>query len=51
MELDRAEFVLAESIGAALAFIRERAAGHRIELVAMMPEDLGTVLADERKVR
>jgi signal transduction histidine kinase len=51
MELNRAEFVLAESIRAALAFIRERAAGHRIELVAMMPEDLGTVVADERKIR
>ena len=51
MELDRTEFALAETIRAALAFVRERAAGHRIELTAPLPEDLGTVVADERKVR
>jgi signal transduction histidine kinase len=51
MELDRSEFALADTIRAALAFVRERAAGHRIELTAQLPEDLGTVVADERKVR
>ena len=51
MELDRSEFALADTIHAALAFVRERAAGHRIELRAQLPENLGTLVADERKIR
>ena len=51
MELDRSEFALADTIRAATAFVRERAVGHRIELDATLPADLGTLVADERKIR
>ena len=51
MELEPSEFALAETIRGALGFVRERAAGHRIELDALLPADLGTLVADERKVR
>ena len=51
MELEPSEFALADTIRGALAFVRERAVGHRIELGAAVPADLGTVVADERKVR
>jgi signal transduction histidine kinase len=51
MELEPTEFALADTIRGALAFVRERAATHAIELAADVPSDLGTVVADERKVR
>ena len=51
MALEPSAFALAETIRGTLAFIRERAAGHRIALGAEIPADLGTVVADERKVR
>ena len=51
MELEPSEFALAETIRGAVAFVRERAAGHGIALGADLPADLGTVIADERKVR
>jgi signal transduction histidine kinase len=51
MELEPSEFALAETIRGALAFVRERAVGHRIALGADIPPDLGTLVADERKVR
>jgi signal transduction histidine kinase/enamine deaminase RidA (YjgF/YER057c/UK114 family) len=51
MELEPSEFALAETIHGALAFVRERAASHRIALTAEVPGDLGTIVADERKVR
>jgi signal transduction histidine kinase len=51
MELERSEFALGDTIRAALAFVRERAAGHRIELDSLVREDLGTLFADERKIR
>ena len=51
MELEPSEFALAETIRGTLAFVRERAASHGIELAADVPADLGTVVADERKVR
>jgi len=51
MELEPSEFALAETIRGTLAFVRERAASHGIELAADVPTDLGTVVADERKVR
>ncbi|HEV2009453.1 MAG TPA: GAF domain-containing protein [Candidatus Limnocylindria bacterium] len=51
MELEPSEFGLAETIHGALAFVRERAASHRIALTADVPTDLGTVVADERKIR
>ncbi len=51
MELDLSEFALAETIRGALAFVRERAARQGISLSADIPADLGTAVADERKVR
>jgi signal transduction histidine kinase len=51
MELELSEFALADTIHGALAFVRERAATHRIALAADVPPDLGTFVADERKVR
>ena len=51
MELESSEFAIADTIHGALGFVRERAAGHRIGLDATLPADLGTVLADERKIR
>ncbi len=51
MELEKSDFVLADTIHAALAFVRDRAARHRIQLAAEVPADLGTVTADERKIR
>jgi len=51
MELEPSEFALAETIRGALAFVRERAVRHDIELTDDAPADLGTVVADERKVR
>ncbi len=51
MELEPSAFALAETIHGALAFVRERAAEHRITLGADLPPDLGAVVADERKIR
>jgi signal transduction histidine kinase len=51
MELEPSEFALADTIRGALGFVRERAASHRIALTADLATDLGTVVADERKVR
>jgi signal transduction histidine kinase len=51
MELERSEFAVAEAVRSTLHFVRERAATHAIELAADVPADLGTVTADERKIR
>jgi signal transduction histidine kinase len=51
MELELSEFTLAETIHGALAFVRERAARHGIEIASDIAPDLGTVTADERKIR
>jgi signal transduction histidine kinase len=51
MELEPSEFALSETIRGALGFVRERALGQGIEVGADVPSDLGTVIADERKVR
>ena len=51
MELEPSEFALADTIHGTLAFVRERAASHRVALNADVPTELGTVVADERKVR
>jgi len=51
MELEPSEFSLAETIRGAVGFVRERAAAHGIALTADLPDDLGTLVADERKVR
>ncbi len=51
MELERSEFSAADAILATFAFVRERAGRHGIELSVDVPADLGTLVADERKVR
>jgi signal transduction histidine kinase len=51
MELERSEYLLPDSLRAALSLVRERAARHAITLTLEVPEDLGTIVADERKVR
>jgi signal transduction histidine kinase len=51
MELDRSEYYLPDSLRSALALVRERAARHGIGLELDVSEDLGTIVADERKVR
>ena len=51
MELEPSEFSLAETIRGAVGFVRERAAAHGIALATDLPVDLGTLVADERKVR
>ena len=51
MELERTEFDLADMIGSALAFVRERAARGGVRLTMDTPADLGTIVADERKIR
>src|SRR5205814_1984237 len=51
MELEPGEFDLADTIRGTLSFVRERAARHSIELTDEAPDDLGSVVADERKVR
>jgi len=51
MELEPSEFALVDTIRGALAFVRERAAHHSIDLTEDLAADLGTVAADERKVR
>ena len=50
MELEPTEFDLAESLRAALALVRERAARHGIHL-AFEAAHAGRIVADERKVR
>ena len=50
MELEASAFAPAETVRASLAFIRDRAAAHGIQLTAEIPPDLPTVTADERKV-
>jgi signal transduction histidine kinase len=51
MELEPSAFAPGETIRASLAFIRERAVVHRIELTSDVPADLAVVTADERKIR
>jgi len=51
MELEPSELDLADTIRGAVGFVRERAAVHRIALATDVPADLGTIVADERKVR
>ena len=51
MELESSEFALRETIRGALAFVRERAIRQGIELTEDAAPDLGTVVADERKLR
>jgi signal transduction histidine kinase len=51
MELELSSFDVSEALGAALMLVRERAARHGIELTIETAQDLGEVVADERKVR
>ncbi len=51
MELELSEFDLADTIRGALAFLRERAVRNDIALTEDAPADLGSVAADERKIR
>jgi len=51
MELETSTFAPTETIRESLAFIRDRAASHRIELAMQLPADLPLVRADERKIR
>ena len=51
MELEPSAFAPGETIRASLAFVRDRAAAHRIQVAAEIPTDLPTVTADERKIR
>ena len=51
MDLEVQEFAFADTVRSALAFIRERAAVHGIEVALDVPNELGVVVADERKIR
>jgi signal transduction histidine kinase len=51
IELDRTEYLLPDSLRAALSLVRERAARHGITLALEMGDDVGPIVADERKVR
>ena len=51
VELEPNEFSLAAAIDNALTLVRERAARHGITLVADISPDVGTIVADERKVK
>ena len=51
MDLEPSTFAPAETVRSCLAFIRERAAAHRIEIAADIPDALPVVTADERKIR
>jgi signal transduction histidine kinase len=51
MELDTSTFDLPDSLRSALTLVRERASRHGIELSLDVAEGVGTIAADERKVR
>ena len=51
MELMPNEFELAAAIGNALTLLKERAARHRVALVSEIDPRLGTIVADERKLK
>jgi two-component system, NtrC family, sensor kinase len=51
MELQATEFNLPDAIENTLTLVRERAHRHRIALGRMVDERLGTICADERKVK
>jgi len=51
MLLEPTTFSLREALGTGVAMVRERAASHQIALTPDVPADLGTIVADERKVR
>jgi len=51
MDLEPSEFDLADSLRSALTLIRERASRHGITLSIEVADGVGTIVADERKVR
>ena len=51
MELDQSAFDLGESLRSALTLVRERASRHGIALAMEGADDIGEIVADERKVR
>ncbi|HEY6960045.1 MAG TPA: GAF domain-containing protein [Candidatus Limnocylindria bacterium] len=51
MELEVSTFSLTAALESGLTIVRERAARHGIALAAVIPDDLPTVDADERKVK
>ena len=51
MDLEPSTFDPSQALQGALALVRERAARHGIELSLDVPGDLGSIVADERKVR
>jgi signal transduction histidine kinase len=51
MELERSEFDLARAIGQTLLLVRERAERRGIALRVTVDDTLGTIVADERKVK
>jgi len=51
MELDVSTFSFRDALESGLTIVRERAARHSIELNAVIASDVGTLEADERKVK
>jgi signal transduction histidine kinase len=51
MELETSTFDLPDSLRSALTLVRERASRHGIELALDVADGVGTIAADERKVR
>jgi len=51
MELNLGEFDLTELLEASLTMIRESAMKHAIQLDSDIPNDIGPIMADERKVK
>jgi GAF domain-containing protein/anti-sigma regulatory factor (Ser/Thr protein kinase) len=51
VELETSRFSLAEAIDNALTLVRERASHHGITLAADIAPDVGTIAADERKLK
>ncbi len=51
MELSLTEFDLKESIDGCLLLFREKSLNHNIKLTAGVPDDIGTITADEMKIK
>ena len=51
MELDLSSFAVRDALESGLTIVRERAARHGIQLSATVAKDVGTIEADERKVK
>jgi len=51
LELERSTFSISDAVGGAIAFVRERATQHSIALSEDIEPGIGTIDADERKVK